>query len=258
MTFYHQENYFLPTLFSKTRSFIRIIYNCTYAHTHIQTDTWKLCCCSVPSHVWFFETPWAAAYQASLSLTISRSLPKFMSIASVMPSSHLILWRPLLLLPSLFPCIRDFSNESAVHIRWPKYCSFNFSISPFDEYSRLISLKIDWFDLLAVQGTLRSLLQHHSLKASILHQSIFFMVQPSQPCATTGKTIALTVWTFVRRVMSLLFSRDKLSRYVIAFLPRSKHLLISWLQATSAVILEPKKRKSVTTSTWKYVYNWKL
>ena len=211
-----------------------------------------------PRHVWFFETPWAAAYQASLSLTISRSLPKFMSIASVMPSSHLILWRPLLLLPSLFPCIRDFSNESAVHIRWPKYCSFNFSISPSDEYSGLISLKIDWFDLLAVQGTLRSLLQHHSSKASVLRQSIFFTVQPSQPCTTTGKSIALTVWTFVRRVMSLLFSRDKLSRFVIAFLPRSKHLLISWLQATSAVILEPKKRKSVTTSTWKYVYNWKL
>ena len=138
--------------------------------------------CSVQSlsRARLFETPWTAASQASLSLTISRSLPKFMFIASVMPPSHLILWRPLLLLPSIFPSIRDFSNESSVHIRWPKYWSFSFSISPSSEYLGLISLKIDWFDLLAVQGILRSLLQHHSPKTSILWCSAFFVVQLSQ------------------------------------------------------------------------------
>ena len=140
-------------------------------------------------------TPWTAAHQASLSLTISLSLPKFMSIELVMPSNHLILCRPLL--PSIFPSIRVFSNESARHIRWPKYWSFSFSISPSSEYSGLISFRMDWLDLLAVQGTLKSLLQHHNSKASILWCSAFFMVQFSHPYVTTGKTIALTRWTFV-------------------------------------------------------------
>ena len=144
-----------------------------------------------PSHVRLFVTPWAAARQASLSLTISRSLPKFMSIASVMPFNHLILWHPLFLLPSIFPSIRDFSNELAVCIKWPKYWSFSFSISPYSEYSGLIFLKIDWFDLLAIQGTFRSLPQHHSSKASILWHSAFFTVQLSHPYMTTGKTIGL-------------------------------------------------------------------
>ena len=164
-----------------------------------------------------------------------------------MPSSHLTLCCPLLLLPSIFPSIRIFSNESVLHIRWPKYWSFSFSISPSNEYSGLISLRIDWFDLLAVQGTLKSLLQHHSSKASILRHSAFFMVQLSHPYMTTGKTIALTRWTYVGKVISLPF--NMLSRLVIAFLPRSKHLLISWLQSPSAVILEPKKIKSDTVST---------
>ena len=163
-----------------------------------------------------------------------------------MPSNHLILCCPLLLLPSVFPSIKVFSNESALHIRWPKYWSFSFSISPSNEYSGLISFRIDGFDL-AVQRTLKSLLQHHSLKASILQCSSFFMVQLSHPYMTTGKTIALTKWTFVGKVMSLLL--NMLSRLVITFLPRSKHLLISWLQSPSAVILEPKKRKFDTVST---------
>ena len=150
-----------------------------------------------------------------------------MSIESVMSSSHLILCRPLLLLPSVFPSIRVFSNESVLHIRWPKYWSFSVSISPFNEYSGLISFRMDWLDLLAVQWTLKSLLQHYTSKASILQCSAFFMVQHSHPYMTTGKTIALTRWTFVSKVMSLLF--NMLSRLVIAFLPRSKHLLISWL-----------------------------
>ena len=152
-----------------------------------------------------------------------------MSIASVMPSSHLILWCPLLLLPSNFPSIRDFSSESVVRIRWPKYWSFSFNVSLLNNYSGLISLKIDWFCLLDVQGTLKSLLQHHSSKASILCHSAFFLVQLSQLYMTTGKTIALTKWTFVGRVMSLLF--NTLSRFVIAFLLGSNHLLISWLQS---------------------------
>ena len=147
-----------------------------------------------PSRVQLFAIPWTAARQASLSLTISRSLPKFMSITSVMPSSQLIFWCPLLLLPSIFPSIRDFYNESSVFIRWPKYWSFHFSVSPSNEYSGLISLKIDWFDLLAVQGTPKSLLQHRSSKASILWHSAFFTTQLSQPYMTAGKTIALTVW----------------------------------------------------------------
>ena len=156
-----------------------------------------------------------------------------------MPSNHLILCQPLLLLPSIFPSIRVFSNESVLHIRWPKYWSFNFSISPSSEHPGLISFRMDWLDLLAVQGTLKSLLQHHSSKASILWHSAFFIVQLSHPYTTTGKTIALTRWTFVGKVMFLLF--NMLSRLVITFLPRSKHLLISWLQSPSAVILEPKK-----------------
>ena len=160
-----------------------------------------------------------------------------MSIESVMPSSHLILFCPLLLPPSIFPSIRVFSNESLLHIRWPKYRSFSFSISSSNEYSGLISLRMDWLDLLAVQGTLKSLLQHHSSKASILQSSAFFTVQLSHPYMTTGKTIALTRWTFVGIIMSLLF--NMLSRLVITFLPRSKHLLISWLKSPSAVILEP-------------------
>ena len=155
-----------------------------------------------------------------------------------MPSNHLILCRPLLFLPSIFPSIRVFSNESALHIRWPKYWSFSFSISPSNEHSGLISFRMDWLDLLAVQGTLKSLLQHHSSKASIPWCSAFFMVQLSHPYMTTGKTIELTRRTFAGKAMSLLF--NILSRFVITFLPRSKHLLISWLQSPSAVILEPK------------------
>ena len=169
-----------------------------------------------------------------------------MSIESVMPFNHLILCC-LLLLPSVFPSIRVFSNESVLRIRWPKYWSFNFSTSPSNEYSGLISFRIDWFDLLAVQGTLKSLLQHPSSKASILRHSAFFMVQLSHPYMTTGKTIALTRQILVSKVMSLLF--NMLSRLVIAFLPSSKHL-ISWLQSPSAVILEPKKIKSVTVSIY--------
>jgi len=168
-------------------------------------------------------------------------LLKSMSIESVMLSNHLILCHPLLLLPSVFASIRIFFNESALHIRWPKYCSF--SISPSNEYSGLISFRIDWFNLLSVQGILKSLLQHHSLEASILQYSAFFMVQSSHPYMTTGKTIALTRWTFIGQVMFLLF--NTLPRFVIAFLPRSKHLLISWLQSPSIVILEAKQRKSL-------------
>ena len=156
-----------------------------------------------------------------------------------MPSNHLILCCHLLLLPSIFPSIRVFSNESFLHIRGPKYWSFSFNISPSSEHPGLISFKMDWLDLLAVQGTLKSLLQHHSSKASILRRSAFFIVQLSHPYMTTGKTIGLTRWTFVGKVMSLLF--NMLSRMVITFLPRSKHLLISWLQSPSAVFLDPKK-----------------
>ena len=179
------------------------------------------------SQVGLFVTPWTAARQASLSIIISRSLLKLVSIDSVMSSNHLILCHPLLLLPSIFPRTRAFSGESALCIRWPKYCSF--SISPSNEYWGLVSFRIDWLDLLEVQGTLKSLLQHHSLKASILWCSAFFMVQLSRPYMTTGKTIALSGQTFVSKVMSLLF--NMLSRLVTAFLPRSKHLLISWLQS---------------------------
>ena len=189
--------------------------------------------------VWLFATPWTAAHQASLSIANSQSPPKPMSIESVMPSNHLILCRPLLLLPSIFPSIRVFSNESALHIRWPKYWSFSFNISPSNEHPGLISFRMDWFDIFAVQGTLKNLLQHHSSKASILWHSAFLTVQLSHPYMTTGKVLALTRWTFVGKAMSLLL--NMLSRLVITFLPRSKHLLISWLQSPSAVILEPPK-----------------
>ena len=164
-----------------------------------------------------------------------------------MPSSHLILCHPLLLLPSIPPSIRVFSSESALRIRWPKYWSFSFSISPSNEHPGLISFRMDRLDLLAVQGTLKSLLQHHSSKASIFRHSAFFTVQLSHPYMTTEKTIALTRWTFVGKVMSLLF--NMLSRLVITFLPRSKHHLISWLQSPSAVILDPQKIKSDSVST---------
>ena len=170
------------------------------------------------SHVRLFATPWTTACQASLSITNSRSLPKFMSIESVMPSNHLILCRLLLLLPSIFPSIRVFSNGSALCIRWPKDWSFSFNISPSNEHPGLISFRMDRLDLLAVQGTLKSLLQHHSSKASILQHSFFFIVQLSHPYMTTGKTIALTRWIFVDKVMSLLF--NMLSRLVITFLLR--------------------------------------
>uniref|UniRef100_A0AC11DN48 Uncharacterized protein n=4 Tax=Ovis aries TaxID=9940 RepID=A0AC11DN48_SHEEP len=164
-----------------------------------------------------------------------------------MPSSHLILYCPLLLPPPIPPSIRVFSNESTLHMRWPKYWSFSFSIIPSKEIPGLISFRMDWLDLLAVQGPLKSLLQHHSSKASILRRSAFFTVQLSHPYMTTGKTIALTRWTLVSKVMSLLL--NTLSRFVITFLPRSECLLMSWLQSPSAVILEPKKIKSDTVST---------
>ena len=189
------------------------------------------------SHVWLFATPWTAARQASLSITNSRSSPKPMSIELVMPSNHLILYHPLLLLPSIFPSIRVFSNESALCMRWPNNWTFSLNISPFNEYSGLISFRMDWLDLLAVQGTLKSLLQHHTAKASILRLLAFFIIQLLHQYMTTGKTIVFTRWIFVGKVMSLLF--NMLSRLVITFLPRSKHL-ISWLQSPSAVTLEPR------------------
>ena len=165
----------------------------------------------------------------------------------VMPSKHRVLCCPFLLLPLIFPRIRVFFNESVLHIRWPKYWSFSFSINLSNEYSGLISFRMDWLNLLSVQRTLICLLQHHSSKASSIQLSAFFMVQHSHPYMTTGKTIALTRWTFVGKVMSLLF--NMFSRLVIAFLPRSKRLFISWLQSRSTVILEPKKIKSLTVST---------
>ena len=236
------------------------------------------------SRVWLFATPWTAACQASLSITNSWRSLKLMSIMSVMPSNHVILCHPLFFLPSIFPSIRIFSNESVLRIRWPKYWNFSFSISPSNEHPGLISFRMDWLDLLAVQGTLKSLLQHHSSKASILWHSAFFthssvlawripgslvgcrlwgrtesdtaeataaaaavfIVQLSHPYTASGKTIALTRRTCVGKVMSLLF--NMLSSLIIAFLPRSKCLLISWLQSASAVILGPKNVKSVTVS----------
>ena len=200
------------------------------------------------SYFQLFATPWATACQASLSFTFSWSLLKLMSVESVMLPNHLILCRPLLLMLSVFPSIRIFSNELALCIRWPKYWSFSFSISPSNEYLGLISFRIDWFDLLAVQGTLKGLLQHHSSKTLILHCLAFFMVQLSHACMTTGKSIALTIQTFVGKVMSLLL--NMLSRFVIAFLPRNEGLLISWLQSPSTVIFEPRKIQSATVSTF--------
>ena len=188
------------------------------------------------SCVWLFVTPWTAACQASLSITNSQNLLKLMSIESVMPCNHLTFCGPLLLQPSIFPNIRIFLNESALCIRWPKYWSFSFSISPSNEYSGLISFRVDWLDLLAVQGTLKSLLQYYSSKASILQHSAFFIAELSHPHVTMEKTIALTRQTFFGK-LSLLFTI--LSKLVITFLPRIKHLLISWLQSPSAVILEP-------------------
>ena len=191
------------------------------------------------SRIRLFVTPWIAARQASLSITNSWSPLKLTSIESVMPSSHLILCRPILLLPPIPPSIRVFSNESTLRMRWPKYWSFSFSIIPSKEIPGLTSFRMDWLDLLSVQGTLKSLLQYHSSKASILWRSAFFTVQLSHPYMTTGNIIALTSRTFVGKVMSLLF--HMLSRLVITFLPRSKRLLISWLQSPSAVSLEPQK-----------------
>ena len=177
--------------------------------------------------------------QASLSITNSQRLFRLMSSESVMPSNHLILCHPLLLLPSIFPSIRVFSNESILHIMWPKYWSFSFSISPSNELSGLISSRIDWSDLLAVWETLKSLLQHHSPKASVLQCSVFFVAPLSHPCMTTGKTIDLTRQNFDGKITFLLV--NMLSKLVIAFLPRSKSVWISWLQSPPAVILEPKK-----------------
>ena len=190
-------------------------------------------------------TPWTAVCQASLSLTNSWSLLKLRSFESMMPSNHLILCHPLLLLPSIFPSIRVFSNESALRFRWPKYWSF--SISPSNEHPGLICFRMDWLDLLAVQGTLKTLLQHHSSKTSILQSSVF-----SHPYMTIGKTIALTRRTFVGKVTSLLL--NMLSRLVITLLPRSKRLLISWLQSPSAVILEPQNIKSDSVSTVSHLF----
>ena len=186
------------------------------------------------SRVRLFATPWTAAHQASLSITNSLSPPKPMSIESVIPSNHLILCGPLLVLPPVFPSIRIFSNESALCIRWPKYWSFSFNISPSNEHPGLISFRMDWLDLFSVQVTLKSLLQYHSSKESIIQHSAFFIVLLSHPYMTRQ--------TFVGKVMSLLF--NMMSRLVITFLPRSKHLLISWLQSPSAVIFEPPKNKS--------------
>ena len=192
-----------------------------YLRNYLSVKSWLSSVQSL-SRVWLFATPWIAACQASLSITNSWSLPKLMSIESVMPSSHLILCRPLLLLPPIPPSIRVFSNESTLRIRWPEYWSFSFSISLSNEHLGLISFRMDWLDLFAVQGTLQSLLQHHSSKASILRYSSFFTVQLSHPYMTTGKTIALTRWTFIGKVMSLLL--NMLSRLVLTFLPRSKRL----------------------------------
>ena len=196
---------------------IRQIITEIMEYTHVLFSSVQLLSC-----VQLLATPWTAARQASLSITNSQSSPKPKSIQSVMPFNHLILCRPLLLLPSIFPSIRVFSKESALHIRWPKYWSFSFNISPTNEHPGLISFRMGWLDLLAIQGTLKSLLQHHSSKASILRSSNFFIVQLSYPYMTTGKTTALTRWAFVSKVMSLLF--NMLYRLATAFLRRRKHL----------------------------------
>ena len=219
-------------------------------------ETWTTVIAAVVkllSHVQFFVIPRTEVIQASLSITNSQSLLKLMSIESVMPYNYLTLCHLLLLLPSIFPSIRVFFNESYLLIRWPKY--WNFSISPSSEYSGLISFRMDWLDLLALQGTLNSLLQHHSLKTSILQRSAFFIVQLSHPYMPTGKTIVLTIQTFLGQVMALLF--NPLSRFVIIFLPRSKHLLISWMQSPSTVILETKKIKSASVSIVPHLFAMK-
>ena len=197
------------------------------------------------SHVRLFATPWTAAHQAALFITNSQSLFKLVSIKSVVPSNHLILCHPLLLPPSIFSSIKVFSDESVLHIRWPKYWSFSFSISPSNEYSGLISLRRDWFDILAVQGTLKSLLQHHNLKTSVLWHSAFFRVQLSYLYMTTGKTIALTRWSFVGKVMSLLI--NTLSRFVIAFLLRSKSL---YCWATWEALLITSQTQNTEHKIW--------
>ena len=206
--------------------------------------------CSVVSQL--FVTPWTVARQASLSTTNSQNPPKPLSIESVMPSNHLILCRPLLLPPPIPPSIRVFSNESALGIRWPKYWSFIFNISPSSEHPGLISFRMDWLDLLAVQGTLKESSQKHQFFCAQLS----FIVLLSHPYMTTGKTIALTRWTFVGKVMSLLF--NMLSRLVITFLPRSKHVFISWLQSPSAVILEPRKIVSHCFQCFLIYFPWSV
>ena len=218
--------------------------SCKFTHSVLFSSVQSL------SGVQLFSTPWVTAHQASLSITNSQSSLRLTSIKSVMPSSHLILCHPLLLLPPIPASIRVFSNESTLHMRWPQYWSFSFSISSSNKHPGLISFRMDWLDLLAVQGTLKSLLQHHNSETSILWQSAFFIVQLSYPYMTTGKTIALTIRTFVGKVVSLLF--NKLSRLVITFLPRSKRLLISWLQSPSAVILEPQK------IVWHYFHSFPI
>ena len=213
------------------------------------------CCCSVAKLCPILCDPMDCS---TPGYTVLQYLPKvlqLMSIESMMLSNHPILCFSLLLLPSIFPIIKVFSNELALRIRWSKYWSFSFSISSSSEYSGLISFRIDWLDLLAVQETLKSLLQHQSSKASVLWHSAFFIVQLLHPYMTTRKTIALTRWTFVGKVMSLLF--NMLSRLVITFLPRSTRLLISWLQSPSAVILEPPKIKSDTVSTFPHLFPMK-
>ena len=217
---------------------IYILFQIIFPYRLLQNIEYSSLCYIVVqfSCVQLFATPWTAAHQAPLSITNSQSLPKPMYIVSVMPSNYLMLCCPLLLPPSIFPNITVFSNESALCIRWPKFWSFSSNISPSNEHPGLISFRMDWLGLLAVQGTLKSLLQYHTSKASILLHSAFFTVHLSHPYMTTGKTIALTRRTFVGKVMSLLF--NMLSRLVITFLPRSKCLLISWLQSPSAVIWE--------------------
>ena len=207
------------------------LYICTYTYVYQLSLVQSL------NHVQLLATPCTAAHQASLSITNSQSLLKLMCIESVMPSNHLVLSTPLLLPSSISPSITVFSNESVLLIMWPKYWSFSFSLCPSNEYSGLTSLRMNWFDLLAVQGTLKSLLQHHSSKPSILQHSALFIPQLSHPYMTTGKTVALTRRTFAGKVMYLLF--NILSRLVINFLPRIKCLLIAWPQSPSAVILEP-------------------
>ena len=225
------------------------------AKSRIWLSDWTELCVSVQfscfSSVQFSRS---VVFRPTDTITNSRSLLKFMSNESVMPSNHLKLCYPLLLLPSIFPSIRVFSSESVLRIRWPNYWSFSFCISSSNEYSGLISFRMDWFDLLVVQGTLKSLFQHYNLKASILRCSAFFIVQLSHPYMTTGKTIALTRWTFVGKVMSLLF--NMLSSLIIVFLPRSKHLLISWLQSPFAVILEPPKILSYSLHCFPIYLSW--